>query len=816
MAKVDLHVHSAFSERPSEWFLQRLGARESYIDPEEIYRNAKREGMDFVTITDHNTIDGVLRLRDKHPTDVFTGVEATTYFPENGTKIHILIWGLDENQFRLVDSARNNIFELRQLLLSEGLIHAVAHPTFAVNGLQTFGQTEQLFLMFDVFEINNGSRERHSTDILTQVFDSFLPDTITTLSQKYNMSPINSDSWCKGRVGGSDDHSGLFTGKTYTIADASTPDEFLARIQQKQTITQGRNNDYQGLAFAVYKVAYDFSCSKSRFTNSFLGAINSLIFDEKATAIKNNIILNKIKLSKFTKLNIFNATLSDLVQSLQEHRYSSPDKKLSIISAAVTKVSDEMIRDLFIHLKKSLQEGDLIELVKSISGFLPGIFLSIPFFSSLNLLNQSRSLHGQLTVNYIPLQDRKRKKILWFTDTLLELNGVGATLKELGHISYENHLQLILVTCLPPVKERIESSKLPPNVIDLPTIYSYTPEFFDTYTLRVPSLLDSIRIVSQEAPDEIYISTPGPVGLLGILASKLLHVPVTAVYHTDFTSQFKQIIGDDTMCRTTEEYVNWFYSLADRVASPTREYSEMLCKRGFNPAKIKLFKRGINPRIFTPVGSGEFLKKKFGISDGITLLHSGRVSKEKNLDFLAEVYAEILRHEPSINLIFAGDGPYFNMYRKKMRKFERVYFTGRVPRTELPAFYASSNLLVFPSVTDTFGMVVLEAQACGTPALVSTAGGPQEIIINGKTGFAANADSVQDWSSTLLGLFELIKSYPHIYLEMRAASRKHVMQTYSWSAVLDDIFNPGIYDNTVQKSGYSFKNGAIPFYRDMF
>ncbi len=814
MAKVDLHVHSSYSERPSEWFLQRLGTKESYIEPEEVYRQAKREGMDFVTLTDHNTIEGALRLRDRHPSDVFIGVESTTYFTDNGTKIHILVWGLDENQFRLIDSARSNIFELRQLLLAEKLPHAVAHPTFAVNGMLTFEQMEQLFLMFDIFETNNGSRQKNCSEILTQVFDSFTPDTLKTLSEKYLYAPATTDSWYKGRVGGSDDHSGLFIGKTYTVADASTPDEFLARILQKQTRSQGHNNGYQELAFAIYKVAYDFSRSKSAFTDSILGAINSLIFDEKPLDFKNGMLLNKLKFSRFSSKNPLTATLIDLVQSLQEHKTDSPEKKLSIIATAISKASDELIRDLFVRLGKSLSDGDLISLIKSVSGFLPGIFLSIPFFSSLNLLNQSKKLHTELVTTYIPPQDRKRRKVLWFTDTLLELSGVSATLQELAQIAFQRNLDLTIVTCLPPVRERSENVSLPPNVIDLPNIYSYTPEFFNTYTLRIPSLLESMHIISDAAPDEIYISTPGAVGLLGVLASKLLHVPNTSVYHTDFTNQFKQILGDDTMCRITEEYVNWFYSQADTIKSPTKEYSQMLIRRGLNPSKIKMFNRGINPQVFSPIGSREYLKKKFGITDGITLLHSGRVSHEKNLDFLAEVYGTLIKDNQSVNLIFAGDGPYFNDYRKKMRKFKRVHFAGRMPRIELPALYASSQLLVFPSVTDTFGMVVLEAQSCGTPAVVSSVGGPQEIIINGKTGFIADASSVTDWTTTLTGIFELINNYPQVYLEMRAASRKHVMQTYSWDAVLEDIFNKDVL-HSEEKRGIRFRNQSLPFYSDM-
>ena len=84
MIKIDMHVHSKYSEHPSDWFLQRLGAKESYTEPEHLYRTAKQRGMDYVTITDHNRIDGALLLKEKYPQDVLIGLEATTYFPENG------------------------------------------------------------------------------------------------------------------------------------------------------------------------------------------------------------------------------------------------------------------------------------------------------------------------------------------------------------------------------------------------------------------------------------------------------------------------------------------------------------------------------------------------------------------------------------------------------------------------------------------------------------------------------------------------------------------------------------------------------------
>ena len=109
MSKADLHVHSKYSNHPSEWFLQRLGASESYTEPEFIYRSAKEKGMDFVTVTDHNRIEASLLLKEKYPNECFTGVESTAYFPEDGCKVHILIYGFDERKFAEIQGLRKNI-----------------------------------------------------------------------------------------------------------------------------------------------------------------------------------------------------------------------------------------------------------------------------------------------------------------------------------------------------------------------------------------------------------------------------------------------------------------------------------------------------------------------------------------------------------------------------------------------------------------------------------------------------------------------------------------------------------------------------------
>lgn len=805
MARADLHVHSSSSAHPSVWFLQRLGTRESYVEPETVYTTARAQGMDFVTITDHNTIDGVLRLRDRYPQRVFTGLETTTYFPEDGAKIHLLVYGLEKEHYEQIEKVRPSIYDLRDYLKESNLAHAVAHATFSVNRKLTLEHIEKLFLLFDSFEGINGSRNRDNNDIITQVVQSLTPENIEELEHKYRIRPYSTTSWLKGIVGGTDDHSGLFIATTYTEADAQTPETFVERIRMKQTSAAGRHNDYRGLALAVYKVAYDFSKSRGKgLASSFFSSLNHLLFEKESLGFRKKLSLEKVKFANTFRETRIKTHLLELVDSLQANGAMSPDKKIDVLNEKVTHIADEFLKMFLVTLEGGMQSGDISALIRSISGSLPGVFLSIPFFTTIHALNDARELLDEMHLKYLHTQHKRKKKVLWFTDTLTDLNGVSATLCLLGKLAAERNLDLSLVASL---LENEDRSNVPENTIVLPCLHTYTPSFFETYTLRVPSVLSTIKMVYEASPDEIYISTPGPVGMLGMIMSKILRVPCTAIYHTDFTRQAKQVVGEESICRFVEDMSRLFYSFADSVAVPTREYMSVLEKRGIPREKMVLFKRGIEANVFAPQKrSPEILAQRCGITDGATLMYSGRISKEKSMDFLARVYEELLKKTPDLNLVLAGDGPYFAEFKEKMKPFPRVHFLGRLRREELPTFYSSCDCFLFPSVTDTFGMVILEAQACGLPAIVSDFGGPKEIVQHGKTGFVAKANDLDDWVEKTHGVIDMITRFPELNLEMRAEARRHILSTYDWDMVLQDIFA----SSPKRKNG-RMRQSEIPF-----
>jgi glycosyltransferase involved in cell wall biosynthesis len=382
-------------------------------------------------------------------------------------------------------------------------------------------------------------------------------------------------------------------------------------------------------------------------------------------------------------------------------------------------------------------------------------------------------------------QKSREKRILWFTDTVNDVNGVAVTLKKLTATAKENDRHVKLVVA---VDKLVADDYIQDRVINLPVVYSYKPEFYQNYMMMFPSLLKSLETIYYEHPDEIIISTPGPVGIMGLIAARLLDVPVRGIYHTDFTVQAELILNDSTLTALAENYTRLFYSCMDEIKVPTRQYIDMLSERGYSAEKMSIFKRGIDINLFQYSQKRfEAIRHKYALRDGFTLLWAGRVSRDKNIAFLADVYKTIADERSDVNLIVAGIGPALSELKTMLKGYPRVVFTGKIERSELPNFYSLADAFVFPSTVDTFGMVILEAQACGLPALVTDIGGPQEIVQNKKTGFVLPAYDKEAWVGSIRHLIKIKESEPSLYERVRSRARMMVEKEYTWEKALEAI-----------------------------
>ena len=229
-------------------------------------------------------------------------------------------------------------------------------------------------------------------------------------------------------------------------------------------------------------------------------------------------------------------------------------------------------------------------------------------------------------------------------------------------------------------------------------------------------------------------------------------------------------------------YMQWFYSQLDVVYVNSENYRQRWIERGIAPERLKLFPRGIDTTLFTPAHRNPGFWEKYGKKSGeLGLLYVGRISKEKNIDIAVAAIRKLSGEGFPVRLLVVGDGPYLRDLRQEVPE---ACFTGYLRAAELATAYASSDIFVFPSTTDTFGNVVLEAKAAGLPCVVSNRGGPCELVNDGIDGFVTRALDVGDFARAL----RLLCKDAELRAKMGQEARNRV-ENRNWSHAFRQFWN---------------------------
>jgi predicted metal-dependent phosphoesterase TrpH len=233
--RADLHCHSRYSVFK---YFRRANTRDCYNAPEDVYRTAKERGMSFVTLSDHDSIDGALYLLNKFPDldDFFISEEVETYFPETGQRIHIGVYGLDERQHREIQSLRGDIRELVPYLRSERMLFGVNHlfQNYRMRNVAA-RYIGEILEMFDIFEVLNGAMASFHNRMVHQLVQS-----VREHGHKIAM------------VGGSDAHTLKHVAKVYTVSKGDTPSEFLDHIREGDCFAWGEEMRFRDLLTDIY------------------------------------------------------------------------------------------------------------------------------------------------------------------------------------------------------------------------------------------------------------------------------------------------------------------------------------------------------------------------------------------------------------------------------------------------------------------------------------------------------------------------------------------------------------------------------------
>ena len=341
-------------------------------------------------------------------------------------------------------------------------------------------------------------------------------------------------------------------------------------------------------------------------------------------------------------------------------------------------------------------------------------------------------------------------RVMLLTDTLADVNGVSRFIQDIAARARATGRDLEVVT-----STRLECPQ-GANIRNFRPVFATAMPRYENLELALPPAMAILRHVARARPDVIHLSTPGPVGGAGWLAARRLGIPLAGVYHTDFPAYVDSLLDDRALTNVSAWYMRAFYKRFEAIFTRSAEYAESLAGLGMDPGRLVRLRPGFDKDRFHPRFRDESVWDGHGIArDSVKVIFCGRVSIEKGLGLIAEIWGWVERgcerRGVRAELVVVGDGPYRDAMRAALAG-RRAHFLGFRHGDELSTLYASSDLFVFPSTTDTLGQVVMEAQGSGIPVIATDQGGPKEVIRDGATGLTLPAQDRGAWVDAIVSL----------------------------------------------------------------
>ena len=288
-------------------------------------------------------------------------------------------------------------------------------------------------------------------------------------------------------------------------------------------------------------------------------------------------------------------------------------------------------------------------------------------------------------------------------------------------------------------------------------------------------------------PDIVHIATPDILGYKALKWARKNSVPVVSSFHTNFTSYLKYYkLG--LMEPLGWKYLRWFYGQCEHVYVPTESMAQELRDQQID-TNLKIWARGIDVEKFNPSYRNPSWRKKVGFSeDDIVVTFVSRLVWEKNLELFADVVQDVQKTEPKLKALVVGEGPAMTGLKHMM---PNAAYLGFLKGEELSSAYANSDIFFFPSDTETFGNVTLEAMASGLPCLVADAVGSKSLVAQNKNGFLGDVNDPETFKKYLKKLVD----DSDLRQQMSAESLTRA-EDYSWESINNNLL--GYYQEILQ------------------
>ncbi len=728
--RADMHCHSAASQISKLGVQRALGLPECATPPEEVYELAKARGMDFVTITDHDTIDGVLQIAERP--DVFVSEELTARFRGEAQAVHVLCYGITADDHEWLQAHSDDVELCAGYLREREIACALAHPYYTVAAPLGRRHLRRLAELFEAWEVRNGARA---------------PE----LNRPAAVYVATRDGV---GLGGSDDHAGTDIGRTFTQAPAaSDPARFLAHVRAGRVSAHGAQGSAAKWAHAAIAIALRSVTLGERPHERSYGAEGELAHerscgpeDERAVSSAGSGVDPARVLTMVNRLlregdARHGATGTDLdpedarcllrawraaldLEQLDERGLLDLMQQQSFSHGALyrraCRMHERRLRAAVADVVSFSGAGSgagagPAEGARAARGIFEACIAVLPYAPATAFLANEQAKVAAIPASaaHAGSAGREREesesaRVAIVADGIGSTHGVTRTIEQIRQREVPG-FDLEVVGTDPDVDRRLSAVA----EVEVP--------FYPGLRIGVPSLPAAVQTLADGHFDAIHVCTPGPAGIAGVLIARALGVPLIGSYHTELTAYAALRGGRRELAQTVELAMGAFYGACDIVLSPSPAADEALRAIGVGADRVMRWDRGVDGGRFKP------RERSPQPPDGaLNVLYAGRITREKGIDLLAQAFLRAHAREPRLHLLLAGGGP----ERERLAELLGAHgtFLGWLEGEQLAEAYALADVFLFPSSTDTFGQVVLEAQASAVPVLAVARGGPLSLI----------------------------------------------------------------------------------------
>lgn len=738
MTRVDMHCHSSASQVSRLGVQRAMGLPECATPPEEVYALAKRRGMDFVTITDHDTIDGVMRIAEAP--DVFVSEELTVGFKDEPQEVHVLCYGIGPEDHEWLQAHKHDMELCAGYLHEHEIACALAHPWYAVAAPLTARHRRRLAELFGVWETRNGARAGE-------------------LNRPAAMYVATLDGI---GIGGSDDHAGIDTGRTWTQAPAAgTPEEFLEHLRAGRVSAHGAQGSAAKWAHAAIALAVRSFAGEDGHTvraTPSPGRVMALVqrllreADARQGPVGGELSpadARGLVRAWLTAVELDHLDERGLIEHMQSEDFSHAD-----LYRRACRAHERKLRVAVGRVVDAAQGRASVK--AAATGVFESCIAAIPY-------GPARAF---LTTEQVKLEARREAhdhpRVAILADGIGATHGVSRTIEEIRQRGVPG-FEIEVVGTDAAVDRRLSAVA----ELDVP--------FYPGLRIGVPSLAAAVDSLAAGRFDAIHVCSPGPTGIAGVLLARALGLPLIGSYHTELTAYAALRSGKRSLAETMNAAVAAFYGACVAVLSPSPAADEALAQHGIDPGRVMRWDRGVDTARFDPA----LRDRERRSEERVEVLYAGRLTHEKGVDLLADAFLRAHARNERLHLTLAGGGP--ERERLAARLGPRASFLGWLEGEDLARAYARADVFLFPSATDTFGQVVLEAQASGLPVVAVAQGGPCSLIEHRVSGLLCppRAELLAD------ALIELADS-PLLRLHLGKAAHA-AAQAHTWQRALERL-----------------------------